>query len=104
MSVEEVIAQDLLERLESMVGFRPPIEQVDIWDCDCCCDGCCCGLMYANIYWGSGDEECETLTFDRPEQGFASADVEQTMIRLATMDVQALAAALLRRGRELAGK
>jgi hypothetical protein len=82
--LEAAIADDLLERLQSQLGYIPQIEQVDFEVCESGDD------IMAMIYWGFGDNEFAALGFQRPEQGFDDAAVEQRMCEPVEIDVQAL--------------
>jgi hypothetical protein len=99
MSVEQAIAQDLLERLEARLGFLPQVEYVDFCneqndDVDFV-DSKQEGDIYALISWGEGEEDRMSLPFSRPERVLNCAMIEREMCRVP-IDRDALVREVLR--------
>jgi hypothetical protein len=86
-NIEMAMAEDMVERLKNLLGYLPPIEQVDLDDDEQ-------GDVTAIVYWGRGDDEWAFLNVQRPELTFDAAALEEQVCRLAAVDVSALAEAI----------
>jgi hypothetical protein len=104
MSVEQAIAQDLLDRLEAKLGFRPQVQQVDFADEEGndvdFIDPTQDGDVWAFCSWGEGDDDHLALPFQRPEIVLNCAVVEREICRVP-IDPDVLVRSILRAADEV---